>query len=104
MTSSDADLAGAVWRKSMRSNSGGNCVEVARNLPGVVAVRDSKHPQGPALRFSPDEWSAFLAALQAGEFSRLPGWPPARPGPGRPVMPPAARAGPCATGPGPAAG
>jgi hypothetical protein len=70
MTSSDADLTGAVWRKSTRSNSGGNCVEVARNLPGVIAVRNSKHPRGPALRFSPAEWSAFLAGVRAGEFSR----------------------------------
>jgi uncharacterized protein DUF397 len=70
MTSSDADLTDAVWRKSTRSNSGGNCVEVARNLPGVVAVRNSRHPRGPVLTFSPDEWSVFLAGLLAGEFSR----------------------------------
>ncbi|HEY1642273.1 MAG TPA: DUF397 domain-containing protein [Streptosporangiaceae bacterium] len=70
MTSSDADLTGAVWRKSTRSNSGGNCVEVARNLPGVVAVRNSKQPGGPVLRFSPAQWSAFLTDVQAGEFSQ----------------------------------
>ncbi|HEU5421071.1 MAG TPA: DUF397 domain-containing protein [Streptosporangiaceae bacterium] len=69
MTSSEADLTDAVWRKSTRSNSGGNCVEVARNLPGVVAVRHSRHPAGPVLRFGPAEWSAFLAGVQAGEFS-----------------------------------
>lgn len=65
----DLDLSRAVWRKSQRSNNGGNCVEVASNLPGVVAVRDSKNPDGPALTFSPDEWTAFLAGIQAGKLS-----------------------------------
>ena len=46
------DLSGAIWRKSSRSNNGGNCVEVARNLTGIVAVRDSKDPVGPALIFT----------------------------------------------------
>ncbi|MCX4387283.1 DUF397 domain-containing protein [Micromonospora peucetia] len=56
------DLTGALWRKSTRSGtSGGNCVEVADNLPGVVAVRDSKDPTGPALTFAPTAWRAFLA-------------------------------------------
>ncbi|WP_329109654.1 DUF397 domain-containing protein [Micromonospora sp. NBC_01699] len=55
------DLTGAVWRKSTRSNNGGStCVEVARNLPGVVGVRDSKDPSGPALTFVPDAWRAFV--------------------------------------------
>ncbi len=52
-----ADLTQAVWRKSTFSNgSGGNCVEVAANLPGIVAVRDSKDPDGPKLIFTPGEW------------------------------------------------
>ncbi|PZF94633.1 DUF397 domain-containing protein [Micromonospora deserti] len=56
------DLTGARWRKSTRSNgSGGACVEVADNLPGVVAVRDSKDPGGPALTFEPAVWRAFVA-------------------------------------------
>jgi hypothetical protein len=55
------ELTGARWRKSTRSNgSGGNCVEVADNLPGVVAVRDSKDPDGPVLVFEPEAWRAFV--------------------------------------------
>ncbi|MEU4568276.1 DUF397 domain-containing protein [Micromonospora sp. NPDC023956] len=58
------DRAGAVWRKSTRSGgSGGNCVEVAHHVPGVVAVRDSKDPDGPGLAFPTDAWSAFLRGL-----------------------------------------
>ncbi|KAB1945425.1 DUF397 domain-containing protein [Micromonospora sp. ALFpr18c] len=55
------DLTGARWRKSIRSGpDGGNCVEVADNLPGLVAVRDSKDPGGPVLVFAPDAWRAFV--------------------------------------------
>ncbi|MEU6073542.1 DUF397 domain-containing protein [Micromonospora sp. NPDC047074] len=55
------NLSDAAWRTSTRSgSSGGECVEVADNLPGVVAVRDSKDPAGPALTFTPAAWTAFL--------------------------------------------
>jgi hypothetical protein len=52
------------WRKSSRSDSAnGNCVEVATNLAGVVAVRDSKDPSGPVLTITSDEWRTFLSHL-----------------------------------------
>ncbi|WBB79567.1 DUF397 domain-containing protein [Micromonospora sp. WMMD882] len=60
-----SEFAGAVWRKSTRSGgSGGDCVEVADNLPGVVGVRDSKDPTGPVLSFAPAAWSTFLTRLR----------------------------------------
>ena len=62
----DRDLSRANWIKSSFSNGqGGNCVEVARNLPGLVAVRDSKNPDGPVLTFSGDEWTRFIARLRS---------------------------------------
>ncbi|MGC5032985.1 DUF397 domain-containing protein [Micromonospora sp. DT229] len=55
------DLSDARWRKAARSNSsGGDCVEVADNLVGVIAVRDSKDPSGPVLAFDPAAWRSFL--------------------------------------------
>ena len=60
------DLTRAQWRKSTRSgDNGGDCVEVARNLPRIVAVRDSKNPDGPALIVSRDEWASFITRLRA---------------------------------------
>jgi hypothetical protein len=64
-----ADLTRAVWHKSTRSGgNGGDCVEVAVNLPGIVAVRDSKDRAGGALVFTPSEWAAFLDGVRAGDF------------------------------------
>lgn len=60
----------AQWRKSSYSNSdGGECVEVADGLTGIVPVRDSKNPEGPALLFRADAWVAFVGAVKAGEFA-----------------------------------
>ena len=64
-----ADLTGAEWHKSSRSGgNGGDCVEVAGNLPGIVAVRDTKDPAGATLVFTHAEWRAFLAGVRDGEF------------------------------------
>ncbi|MGW2543361.1 DUF397 domain-containing protein [Kitasatospora sp. NPDC001574] len=56
------------WFKSSYSSNGGECVEVAANIPDVVPVRDSKDPHGPALAFSPDSFAAFVSAVKVGEF------------------------------------
>ncbi|MEU6550390.1 DUF397 domain-containing protein [Streptomyces sp. NPDC046915] len=54
------------WRKSSHSNQeGGNCVEVADGFPGIVPVRDSKVPHGPALSFATRSWAAFIGQLKA---------------------------------------
>ncbi|GIG85851.1 DUF397 domain-containing protein [Plantactinospora endophytica] len=58
------DLTGARWRTSTRSSSnGGNCVEVADNLPGRVLVRDSKHRDNGTLTFTPTAWTTFVTAV-----------------------------------------
>ena len=49
----EIDLSRAEWHKSSYSSQDGNCVEVARNLPELVAIRDSKAPEGPKLLVSP---------------------------------------------------
>jgi hypothetical protein len=60
------DLTRAQWHKSTRSGgNGGDCVEVADNLPDVVAVRDSKDPSGPTLSFQRDPWNIFIADFRA---------------------------------------
>jgi hypothetical protein len=56
------------WRTSSFSGSGNNCVEVASNLPGLVAVRDSKDRDGPALIFGTAAWQAFTTQLKNGAF------------------------------------
>ncbi|MET9786641.1 DUF397 domain-containing protein [Streptomyces canus] len=51
------------FAKSSHSSGNGECVEVARNLPSVIAVRDSKTPHGPILQVVPDTWSTFIRSL-----------------------------------------
>jgi hypothetical protein len=81
------DLTSARWRKSSRStNNGGACVEVAtvsRTRPSttdggypvfpavdrVMAVRDSKHPDGPSLAFTTAQWATFTAGVKSDLFN-----------------------------------
>jgi hypothetical protein len=58
------------WFKSSYSNNGGECVEVAAVMDGsgVVPVRDSKDPSGPALTFTADAWAAFVSGVRKGDF------------------------------------
>jgi hypothetical protein len=59
------DLSRAEWRKSSYSSQSGNCVEVACNLPGLVAVRDSQEPDGARLMVSRDAWRVFMEKVRA---------------------------------------
>ncbi|MET8142119.1 DUF397 domain-containing protein [Sphaerisporangium sp. NPDC005288] len=63
-----SDPRGAQWRKSTYSTDAGNCVEVASNLLGRRALRDSKVTDGPVLVFSSSEWSVFLGEVKAGRL------------------------------------
>ncbi|MFJ2888366.1 DUF397 domain-containing protein [Streptomyces sp. NPDC087305] len=61
MATTELDLSTAVWRKSSYSNAtGGDCVEVRDDLPGVVPVRDSKVSHGPALLIAAAAWAPFV--------------------------------------------
>ncbi|MEV4379951.1 DUF397 domain-containing protein [Streptosporangium sp. NPDC049644] len=62
------DLSAAEFHKSSLSGGGDNCVEVATNLLGLIAVRDSKNPSGPMLTFSPTAWNNFLKDIRSGEI------------------------------------
>ena len=59
--------SGSQWTKSSLSFSNGNCVEVA-SLDGQIGVRNSRDRAGSVLRFTPDEWDAFLGGVRNGEF------------------------------------
>ncbi|AUY47679.1 DUF397 domain-containing protein [Streptomyces sp. CB01881] len=67
----DVDLKDARWRKSSFSGGGGACVEVADGFPGVMPVRDSKDPDGPALLFPASAWQSFVAAVRVGDFGAV---------------------------------
>jgi hypothetical protein len=59
------------WRRSSYSTAEGQCTEVAALPGGGVGVRDSKNPQGGALRLSAAAWRTFLDAIKAGRFDTL---------------------------------
>ncbi len=61
------DLTNAQWKTSSLSGGNGQCVSVAF-VAGGVAVRHSKHPDGPVIFYTPEEWSAFTGGVRLGEF------------------------------------
>jgi Domain of unknown function (DUF397) len=63
------DLSKAIWRKASRSGSAnGGCVEIAGNLPGVTAIRDSKRPEDGAHVVPRESFVAFLADAKTGRY------------------------------------
>ena len=64
---------GSYWIKSSLSYANGNCVEVASLPGGAIGVRNSRDSAGPVLRFTPEEWHAFLGGVRNGEFDRIGG-------------------------------
>lgn len=64
----DRPGSGANWVKSSLSFANGNCVEVADLVDGSIGIRNSRDSEGPVLRFTPDEWHAFLGGVRNGEF------------------------------------
>ena len=63
-----AMIQGVTWTKSTLSFANGNCVEVSDLPGGGIGVRNSRDSGGPVLRFTPDEWQAFLGGVRNGEF------------------------------------
>ena len=61
------------WVKSSLSFCNGNCVEVADLPGGGIGVRNSRDRHGAVLRFTPDEWQAFLGGVRTGEFDSFGG-------------------------------
>jgi hypothetical protein len=64
-------LPEVTWYKSRRSNPSGNCVELARLPDQQVAVRNSRHPEGPVLIYHPAEIAALLGGVRDGDFDHL---------------------------------
>jgi len=60
------DLTRAQWHTSTYSGGNGSCIEVARTLPGAVAVRDSKDQRGPAIVLTSAAWHRFINQIKAG--------------------------------------
>jgi hypothetical protein len=67
------ELPTLAWQKSRRSNPSGNCVEMAALPDGGIAVRNSRHPDGPALIYTADEIAAFVQGAKDGDFDNLVG-------------------------------
>jgi hypothetical protein len=69
MDAPDFNSSRAAWRTSSYTNNGGACVEVADNLPDLIAVRDSKDRSGPVLLLTASQWREFMTRLRANAVS-----------------------------------
>jgi hypothetical protein len=65
----EKNLGRGVWRKSSYSGQAGNCVEVADAASGIVAMRDSKDPNGPVLVLAAGAWRMMACRVKAGELA-----------------------------------
>jgi hypothetical protein len=66
-----ATMSELAWQKSRRSNPSGNCVELAGLPDGGIAIRNSRHPDGPVLVYTRDEIAAFVGGARDGDFDNL---------------------------------
>ncbi|MEU5677015.1 DUF397 domain-containing protein [Streptomyces mutabilis] len=65
------EITGVTWLKARASVGAGECIEVAKLREGGVAMRNSRHPDGPALIFTEAEVRAFLDGAKGSEFDHL---------------------------------
>lgn len=65
------DLTTARWVKARASTGNGACVETTSVRADEICVRNSRDPQGPVLRFTKEEWTAFVSGVKAGEFDAI---------------------------------
>jgi hypothetical protein len=65
------DLTTARWVKARASSTTGACVETTSVVADEICVRNSRDPEGPVLRFTKQEWTAFVAGVKAGEFDAI---------------------------------
>lgn len=70
---SGTELPEVHWRKSRFSNPNGNCVELGALADGGIAIRNSRHPDGPVLTYTRDEITAFILGAKGGDFDDLAG-------------------------------
>jgi hypothetical protein len=70
-TLGNPEYSGFNWVKSSLSFANGNCVEVASLPGGEIGVRNSRESEGAVLRFTSDEWHAFIGGVRNGEFDRF---------------------------------
>jgi len=66
-----SSITSAKWVKSASSNAQGACVELAQLPDGEIALRNSRHPEGPALVYTQAEIAAFVAGAKSGEFDHM---------------------------------